>query len=178
MSLLNSVLGAVLSKGLGGGGGNSQQDLIGSVIGGLLNQSGGAGGLLDTFRKAGYGQQADSWQSTGQNLPIGGADIMKVLGSVMGGGAAAQSSSGAAGGLGGMLGGLLGGAQQAPQAGSMGGLEQILAQSGMDQSQFGDLLAKALPQVLDGMTPGGQVQDHSGDMLQNVLGSVLKNIGR
>lgn len=175
MSLLNSVLGAVLSKGLGGGG-NSQQDLIGSVIGGLLNQSGGAGGLLDTFRKAGYGQQADSWQSTGQNLPIGGADIMKVLGGMMGGGAAQQSG----GGLGGMLGGLLGGGQQAPQggAGGLGGLEQILAQSGMDQSQFGDLLAKALPQVLDGMTPGGQVQDHSGDMLQNVLGSVLKNIGR
>lgn len=176
MSLLNSVLGAVLSKGLGGGGGNSQQDLIGSVIGGLLNQSGGAGGLLDTFRKAGYGQQADSWQSTGQNLPIGGADIMKVLGGMMGGGAAQQS--GASGGLGGMLGGLLGGGQQAPQQGAMGGLEQILAQTGMDQSQFGDLLAKALPQVLDGMTPGGQVQENSGDMLQNVLGSVLKNIGR
>lgn len=175
MSLLNSVLGAVLSKGLGGGGGNSQQDLIGSVIGGLLQQSGGAGGVLDMFRKAGHAQEADSWQSTGQNLPIGGADLMKVLGSVMGGAGAAQQSGG--GGLGGMLGGLLGGGQQAPQAG-MGGLEQILAQSGMDQSQFGDLLAKALPQVLDGMTPGGQVQDQSPDLMQSVLGSVLKNIGR
>lgn len=176
MSLLNSVLGAVLSKGLGGGGGNTQQDLIGSVIGGLLNQSGGAGGLLDTFRKAGYGEQADSWQSTGQNLPIGGADMLKVLGGLMGGGAAAQQGGG---GLGGMLGGLLGGGAQAPQGGGgLGGLEQILAQSGMDQGQFGDLLAKALPQVLDGMTPGGQVQDQSPDLMQSVLGSVLKNIGR
>jgi uncharacterized protein YidB (DUF937 family) len=177
MSLLNSVLGAVLSKGLGGGGGG-QQDLIGNVIGGLLQQSGGAGGLLDTFRKAGFGQQADSWQSTGQNLPIGGDDLMKVLGGMMGGGAAAPQQGG---GLGGMLGGLLGGGQQAPQTGAMGGmggLEQILSQAGMDQSQFGDLLSKALPQVLDGMTPGGQVANHSDDMLQNVLGSVLGKLGK
>lgn len=177
MSLLNSVLGAVMSKGLGGGGGG-QQDLIASVIGGLLQQGGGAGGLLDAFRKAGYSQQADSWQSTGQNLPIGGADVLKVLGGLMGGGAATQQSGG---GLGGMLGGLLGGSQAPQQAnpmGGLGGLEQILAQTGMDQNQLGEMLSKALPQVLDGMTPGGQVQNHSDDMLQNVLGSVLGRLGK
>ncbi len=174
MSLLNSVLGAVLSKGMGGGGG--QQDLMSSVIGGLLQQSGGAGGLLDMFRKSGFGQQADSWQGTGQNLPIGGADLMKVLGGMMGGGAAAPQQD-----SGGMLGGLLGGggAQQAAQGmGGLGGLEQILAQAGMDQNQFGDMLSKALPQVLDGMTPGGQVANHSDDMLQNVLGNVLGKLGK
>jgi uncharacterized protein YidB (DUF937 family) len=171
MSLLNSVLGAVMSKGLGGGGG--QQDLIGSVIGGLLQQGGGAGGLLDAFRKAGFGQHADSWQSTGQNMPIDGADIMKVLGGMMGGGAAQQQSGG---GLGGMLGGLMGGGAQAP--GGMGGLEQILAQTGMSQDQLGGLLSKALPDVLNGMTPNGQVADHSDDMMQNVLGSVLGKLGR
>jgi hypothetical protein len=96
---------------------------------------------------------------------------------MMGGGAAAPQQGG--GGLGGMLGGLLGGgAQAAPQGGGMGGLEQILAQSGMDHSQFGDLLSKALPQVLDGMTPGGQVADHSDDVLQNVLGGVLGKLGK
>ncbi len=32
-----------------------------------------------------------------------------------------------------------------------------------------------LPGVLDGMTPSGQVpEQHSNDMMQNVLGSVLK----
>jgi uncharacterized protein YidB (DUF937 family) len=175
MSLLNSVLGAVLSKGLGGGGG--QQDLMGSVIGGLLQQGGGAGGLLDAFRKAGFGQQADSWQSTGQNMPIGGADMMKVLGGLMGGGAAAQQSGG---GLGGMLGGLMGGgAQQAQGAmGGLGGLEQILAQTGMSQEQLGGMLSKALPDVLSGMTPNGQVEDHSDDMMGNVLKSVLGNLGK
>jgi uncharacterized protein YidB (DUF937 family) len=174
MSLLNSVLGAVLSKGMGGGG-NSQQDLIGSVIGGLLQQSGGAGGLLDAFRKAGHAQEADSWQSTGQNLPIGGADMLKVLGGLMGSGAAQQG--GAAGGLGGMLGGLLGSGGQ--QANAAGGLEQILAQTGMNQGQLGDLLAKALPQVLDGMTPGGQVQQNqSPDMMQSILSGVLGKLSK
>ncbi len=180
MSLLNSVLGAVLSKGMGGGG---QQDMIGSVIGGLLQQSGGAGGLLDAFRKAGMGQHADSWQGTGENMPVAGGDLMKVLGGMMGGGAAAPQQD--AGGLGGMLGGLLGGAgggaQQAAQGmgGGMGGLEQILAQTGMNQGQLGDMLAKALPQVLDGLTPGGQVaQNQSPDLMQNVLSGVLGRLGK
>ncbi len=180
MSLLNSVLGAVLSKGMGGGGG--QQDIVSSVLGGLLQQGGGAGGLLDAFRKAGFGQHADSWQGTGQNMPIDGADIMKVLGGMIGGGAAAPQQGG--GGLGGMLGGLLGGgaAQQAQGAagamGGMGGLEQILAQTGMSQDQLGGLLSKALPDVLSGMTPNGQVENHSDDMMQNVLGSILGKLGK
>lgn len=190
MSLLNSVLGAVLSKGTGGG----QQDLIGSVIGGLLQQSGGAGGLLDAFRKAGMGQQADSWQGTGENMPVAGDDIMKVLGGMMGGGAAPQQGGGIGdvlggllgggaqqqqgGGLGGMLGGLLGGGAQ-PQAQAGGGLQDLLAQSGMNQGQLGDLLAKALPQVLDGLTPGGQVaQNQSPDLMQSVLSGVLGKLGK
>jgi uncharacterized protein YidB (DUF937 family) len=192
MSLLNSVLGAVLSKGMGGGG-NSQQDLIGSVIGGLLQQSGGAGGLLDAFRKAGMGQQADSWQGTGENMPVAGDDIMKVLGGMMGGGAAPQQGGGIGdvlggllggggqqqqgGGLGGMLGGLLGGGGAQTQGG--GGLQDLLGQTGMDQSQLGDLLAKALPQVLDGLTPGGQVaQNQSPDLVQSVLSGVLGKLGK
>jgi uncharacterized protein YidB (DUF937 family) len=170
MSLLNTVLGAVMSKGTGGGG---QQDLIGNIIGGLLQQSGGAGGLLDAFRKAGMGQQADSWQGTGENMPVAGDDIMKVLGGMMGGGAAPQQQGG---GIGGMLGGLLGGGAQA-QGG--GGLQDLLGQTGMNQGQLGDLLAKALPQVLDGLTPGGQVaQNQSPDMMQSVLSSVLGRLGK
>jgi uncharacterized protein YidB (DUF937 family) len=195
MSLLNTVLGAVLSKGMGGGsGGGGQQDLIGSVIGGLLQQSGGAGGLLDAFRKAGMGQQADSWQGTGENMPVAGDDIMKVLGGMMGGGGAQQQQGGMGdvlggllgggnaqqqgGGIGGMLGGLLGGGAQ-PQAQAGGGLQDLLAQTGMSQGQLGDLLAKALPQVLDGMTPGGQVaQNQSPDLMQSVLSGVLGRLGK
>ena len=31
---------------------------------------GGLGGLLDQFRRAGFGDQTDSWVSTGQNVPL------------------------------------------------------------------------------------------------------------
>ena len=86
MGLLDGVLGAVLGGGnnnnqIGGG----QQDLLTSVIGGLIQQAGGVGGLLGMLRQGGLGQQADSWQSTGQNLPVDGGDLMKVLGGMMGG---------------------------------------------------------------------------------------------
>jgi len=155
MSLLNSVLGAVL----GGGRSDSQQDLLGSVIGGLIQQSGGIGGLLDKFRQAGLGAQADSWQGTGANLPIDAGDLMQVLGSIGGG----QSSSGSQGGLAGLLGQITGGGA---------------ASGGGGQDQLGGLLAQVLPQVIDQMTPGGQLPaNESPDMLQSVLSNVLKNVG-
>ena len=167
MGLLDGVLGAVLKNGMGGGGGG-QPDVMGSLIGGLIQQAGGVGGLLEMLRKGGLGQQADSWQSTGQNMPVEGGDLMQVLGGMMGGGQAQQSG----GGMGGLLGQVLGGAAPGGAGGSLG---DLLSKSGVGQDQLGGLLAQVLPGVLDGMTPGGQVpQAHSNDMMQNVLGSVLK----
>src|SRR5262245_57982164 len=32
--------------------------------------AGGLGGLLDQFRRAGFGDQTNSWVSTGQNMPL------------------------------------------------------------------------------------------------------------
>ena len=163
MGLLDGLLGAVLNGRSGGG----QQDVMGSLIGGLIQQAGGVGGLLDMLRQGGLGQHADSWQGTGQNMPVDGGDLMKVLGGVMGGGGQAQQ-----GGMGGLLGQVLGGAAPGAAGGSLG---DLLAKSGVGQDQLGGLLAQVLPGVLDGMTPGGQVpQDHSSDMMQNVLGSVLR----
>jgi len=171
MGLLDGVLGAVLNSRGGGG----QQDMMGNLIGGLIQQAGGVGGLLDMLRKGGLGQQADSWQGTGQNLPVDGGDLMKVLGGMMGGAQAQPGGMGGMGGgdLGGLLGQVLGGA--APGHPSGGSIGDVLAQAGVGQDQLGGLLAQVLPGVLDGMTPGGQVpEQHSNDMLQGVLGGVLK----
>ena len=171
MGLLDGVLGAVLNS-RGGG----QQDVMGGLIGGLIQQAGGVNGLLNLLRQSGLGQQADSWQSTGENLPVDSGDLMKVLGGMMGGGGQVQMPAqpdGNIGGLGGLLGQVLGGA--APGQADGGSLGDLLAKSGVGQDQLGGLLAQVLPGVLDGMTPGGQVpQNHSNDMMQNVLGSVLK----
>jgi uncharacterized protein YidB (DUF937 family) len=169
MGLLDGVLGAVL-----GGGGAPKQDLVGSLIGGLLQQSGGVGGLLNVLRQGGLGQHADSWQGTGQNMPIDPGTLMKVLGGLGGaGGGQAQAQEG---GMGGLLGQVLGGS--APGAAGGINIGDLLAKSGMSQDQLGGLLAQVLPNVVDGMTPQGQVpEDHSHDMLQNVLGGVLGKMG-
>jgi uncharacterized protein YidB (DUF937 family) len=176
MGLLDGVLGAVLSGGNNNNNSGGQQDLMGSLIGGLISQAGGVGGLLGMLKQGGLGQHADSWQGTGQNMPIEGGDLMKVLGGMVAGGAvnqAAGQQGGMGGGLGGLLGSVLGGA--AP-GGAGGNLGDLLAKSGIGQDQLGGLLAKVLPTVVDGMTPGGQVpQDHSNDMVANVLGGLFKN---
>ncbi len=174
MSLLDGVLGAVLGGGNNNNGG--QPDIMSSVIAGLIQQAGGVGGLLAMLKQGGLGQQADSWQSTGQNMPVDGGDLMKVLGGMMGGAGQQQPAAGGmGGGLGGLLGSVLGGSAPA-QGGAGGNLGDLLANTGIGQDQLGGLLAQVLPGVLDGMTPGGQVpQTHSNDMMQNVLGSVLKN---
>ena len=131
---------------------------------------------LAMLRQGGLGRQADSWQSTGQNMPVEGGDLMKVLDGMMGGGAG-QAQQGGTGGMGGLLGQVLGGAAPGDAVGGAGGnLGEILAKSGIGQDQLGGLLAQVLPQVVDGMTPGGQVpQDHSNDMISSVLGSVFKS---
>ena len=78
MGLLDQLLGGASADRFGNA---SQQgslmDLATSVIGG---QPGGLSGLLDQFRSAGLGQQADSWVSTGQNMPLSGDQVSSALG--------------------------------------------------------------------------------------------------
>jgi uncharacterized protein YidB (DUF937 family) len=171
MGLLDGVLGAVLQNGMGGGNQGAQGgDLMSSVIGGLIQQAGGVGGLLSMLKQGGLGQHADSWQGTGANMPVDAGDLMKVLGGAMGGGGGMQAQGG---GLGGLLGSVLGGAAPGGTGGSLG---DLLGKSGIGQDQLGGLLAQVLPGVVDGMTPGGQVpQEHSHSMMQDVLGGVLKS---
>ena len=47
----------------------------------LLQQKGGLGGLLDSFRASGLGAQADSWASPGPNEPVSGDQVEQALGS-------------------------------------------------------------------------------------------------
>ena len=177
MGLLDSVLGRVLSGGGGTSGNGGQSGLIAALIGGLIQQAGGVGGLLRMLKVGGLGQHADSWQSTGQNMPVDGGDLLKVLGGMTAGGAMNQpprpsGEEGAMGGIGGLLGQVLAGAGPGGTGG--GSLADVLAQNGIGQDELGGLLAQVLPNVVDGMTPDGQVpQQHSNDMLSNVLGSVL-----
>jgi uncharacterized protein YidB (DUF937 family) len=88
MGLLDSVLGSAMGalQGGGQGGGNA---LLMQVIGSLLSgqQGGGAGGglgglgaLLQQLQQGGLGEAAQSWVSTGQNLPVSADQLQAALG--------------------------------------------------------------------------------------------------
>jgi uncharacterized protein YidB (DUF937 family) len=82
MGLLDQLAGQVLGNLAGGQGGgqNMQAMLMQLVMGMIQNQPGGLGGLLGKFQQAGLTEQADSWVSTGQNLPISGNQLEAALG--------------------------------------------------------------------------------------------------
>ena len=77
MGLLDSILGAVNKQTEASGGASP---LIG-ILGGLLEQSGGLQGLMNKFAQRGQGNTFSSWVGVGENQPISGDEIQKVLGS-------------------------------------------------------------------------------------------------
>jgi len=97
MGLLDGILGNVVGSVLGGGASTSTQNPLGSILNALgagdktqtsnmltavmslLQKNGGLGGVLDMFRGGGMTKQADSWVSTGANLPISGDQVQKVF---------------------------------------------------------------------------------------------------
>lgn len=74
MGLLDSLLG-----GMKGGGSNPLLDAVVAMA--SDPKHGGLGGLIDKFRESGLGEQADSWISTGKNLPISTGQLEGALGS-------------------------------------------------------------------------------------------------
>lgn len=172
MGLLDSVIGA-LGQGAGGGQANPQAALVSAIIG-MLTQGGSGGG-------AGAGG-------------LGG-----MLGSALGG-----AAGGAGGGVGGGAGGLAGLVEQFSRHGMgdiakswvgsgqnmpvspdqlgqvLGGdmLGQMSRQLGVNQGDLLGQLSQMLPQVVDQLTPQGQipqgdVQGMSGAGLGDLLGGLL-----
>ena len=78
MGLLDSVLGS-LAQGGSGSGGNPLLETVLSMVNNP--DTGGLAGLLQKFQEHGLGNVADSWVSTGKNLPISGDQIQEALGS-------------------------------------------------------------------------------------------------
>jgi uncharacterized protein YidB (DUF937 family) len=124
MGLLDGLLGSVLSGAMGGGAqetemqGTGMQGMGMQGMGGqganpllqlalqMLQKNGGIGGLLQQFQQAGYSEQAQSWVSTGKNLPIDASVLEKILGQGQLGQMARQSGMShqeTAGGLASML---------------------------------------------------------------------------
>jgi uncharacterized protein YidB (DUF937 family) len=128
MGMLDGLLGSLMG-GLQGSG--TQQNPLLQIALRLMQQSGGLPGLLAKFQQAGYGAQAGSWVSTGQNMPISADALSQVFG--------------------------------------QGALGQIAQQLGMSHGDAAGGLASVLPQMIDTMTPQGQVPDDHHDIVAQAL---------
>ncbi len=156
MGLLDQLAGQVLGSLAGGGGqpqgGGGQAALLQLVMSLLQGQGGqGAqagqldlggllGGLVARFGEAGLAEQANSWVSTGQNLPVSAEQIGQVFGN--------------------------------------SALGDMAAQLGMPSEQVAGQLANLLPQVIDGLTPGGQLPGAGGADLGDALAGLAAMLGR
>jgi uncharacterized protein YidB (DUF937 family) len=97
----------------------------------VLQQNGGIEGIVEKFRHAGYGAQADSWVSTDQNQPVAPDAVQQALG-----------------------------------PGTLGDLASRL---GMSNGAIAGGLAAMLPQIIDRMTPQGQVPTNHNDLVAEAI---------
>ena len=115
-------------------------DILGQVLGGAGSGGGGLGGLgalLEQFQRAGFGDQARSWVSTGQNLPLPPGALEQVFGS--------------------------------------GGLAEIARRAGLSEQDASRGLAHLMPEVVDRVTPRGEVPPDD-DLLASV-DALAKRLG-
>ena len=150
MGLLDSVLGSAMGALQGGGqaGGNAMlMQVIGALLqgqgggaGGALGGLGGLGGLLQQLQQGGLGEAAQSWVSTGQNLPVSADQLQSALGADR--------------------------------------IDALAQQVGMPAGDLSSQLAQYLPQVVDQLTPGGQLPAGGGADLGGLLGNVLGGLMR
>jgi uncharacterized protein YidB (DUF937 family) len=129
MGLFDAVAGAI-----GGGGGGGQADLV-QVVMKLVQQSGGLEGLIAKFQQGGLGEIAQSWISTGPNLPISPDQLGQALG------------------------------------------PETLSQLGAGGKDMLGPLSQLLPQLVDGLTPNGQLPAGGGADLAGMLGGLLGGAG-
>ena len=136
MGLLDGLLGGLMGGMSGSGTAAQPQNPLLQIALQLLQQNGGLQGMLSKFQQAGYGAQADSWVSTGQNMPISADALQQVLGH--------------------------------------GQLAQIAQQLGMSRGEAAGGLASLLPQMVDRMTPQGQVPADHNDIVAQALELLTK----
>lgn len=122
MALLPVVLGMLANRQQGGGGGLGGLGGLAGGLGGLFGgNAGGLGGLLSRLSGSGYGQQVQSWVSTGQNQALPAEAIDGLF--------------------------------------SPDQLQALAAHAGASEDEVRGGLAELLPEVVDHLTPQGQLPD-------------------
>ena len=75
MSILDALKGLAGGPGAGSGNGNPTLD----IIGGLIQKSGGIGGLVSTLQQGGLGGVVNSWVGNGANQSVSGEQLGQAL---------------------------------------------------------------------------------------------------
>jgi uncharacterized protein YidB (DUF937 family) len=134
---LADILGQVLASGGAPRGGGGIGDVLGQILAGGSGGAGGLGGLLEQLQRAGFGEQAGSWVSSGQNLPISPEVIGQIFGA--------------------------------------DGLAAIARQAGVSERDASEGLSQLLPEVVDRVTPSGEVPDL--ERLSASVGELSRRLG-
>jgi uncharacterized protein YidB (DUF937 family) len=145
LALLPVVLGMLANRqraasagpGRAATGGGGLGDILGQVLGGSTGGAGALGQILEQFQRAGFGEQARSWVSTGRNQPIEPSALEQVFG--------------------------------------RGGLAEIARQAGVSERDASAGLAQLMPEVVDRMTPAGELPDD--DSLLASVDSFIARLG-
>ena len=105
-----------------------------------VQRNGGIGALLQRFQQQGFGQQAASWVSTGENQPVDAQAVTEVVGAE--------------------------------------DLSNLSRQLGVPQEEVASGLAQVLPQVVNHLTPDGDVPANANDLLSSGLAAVEQFLGQ
>ena len=131
MGLLDAILGGMARGQTSAPMGTQSTNPLLQIALQMLQQNGGLQGMLGKFQQAGYGQQAQSWIGTGQNMPIDPGALSQIFG--------------------------------------QGQLGQIAQQLGISHDEAAGQLAQALPDVVDRMTPTGEIPEGHSDLVNEAL---------
>ena len=166
MGLLDGILGNVLGSVLGGGNQAQQQaqDPLSAILSGLTGGSGGGaggGGMGNVLLQLGLSMIQ-------QNGGLGG-----VLGKFRQGGMGAQADSWVGTGQNMNI-----APNQLEQIFGSGALSDIASKLGMSQDQAGSAMSQMLPELINQLTPQGQVTPDSENSVGEGLEALARSLGR
>ena len=165
MGLLDGILGNVLGAALGGNRAQPQQaqDPLSAILSGLTggNSAGGGGGMGNILLQLGLSMIQ-------QNGGLGG-----VLGKFRESGLGAQADSWVGTGQ-----NLNIAPNQLEQIFGSGALSDIASKLGVSQDQAGSAMSQVLPELINQLTPQGQVTPDSENSVAEGLEALARSLGR
>jgi len=163
MGLLDGLLGNVLGAALGGNRAQTQtQDPLSSILGGLTGGSG-----------AGTGAGGNVMLQLALTMLQQNGGLESVLGKFRQAGMDAQADSWVSSGQNMNI-----SPDQLQQVFGSGALNDIASQLGVSQNQAGSAVSQMLPELINQLTPQGQVTTESNDSIAEALESLSRSAGR